>query len=390
MTENLYEILGLTKSATEADIKKQYRVLTKKYHPDQAGNTPENVEMFSKVQKAYEILSDPIQRALYDNPVSMPTSKKGMRIHRKTWRGNRDAVHHKEPQRTASGRTRERWQKPENDVSLDDLFGKGNKKNSETNAKKQKSATDYAAEAARSVMGEGPDGDSDNYENTPHPKNQNVYQSDMASRGEDIELDINIDPDLARRGGSVTLEYMRLVRNDNLQRVPYEDLVIVYIAPNTKDGEIIHMERRGHMGEHGGPTGDLYCHVTITEDSVGERSPQNNSQPSSSQHNSSQQESPNVQAPERTLQSKGVVDLPITISEAVLGGRIAMNTPMGRVVLVIPPKSSSGKQLRVRGKGEEGSDLIVELKIIVPQNMDEESLRLIEEFARRNPIVPNR
>ena len=67
-----------------------------------------------------------------------------------------------------------------------------------------------------------------------------------------------------------------------------------------------------------------------------------------------------------------------------------MNTPMGRVMLVIPPSSSSGKQLRVRGKGAEGSDLIVELKIVVPQSIDAESQSLIEEFARRNPIVPNR
>ena len=87
MTENFYDILGVSKSATDAEIKKQYRLLTKKYHPDIAGDTPENMEMFSKVQKAYEILSDPIQRALYDNPVTMPSSKRGVRIHRKSWRG---------------------------------------------------------------------------------------------------------------------------------------------------------------------------------------------------------------------------------------------------------------------------------------------------------------
>ena len=67
-----------------------------------------------------------------------------------------------------------------------------------------------------------------------------------------------------------------------------------------------------------------------------------------------------------------------------------MNTPMGRVMLVIPPTSSSGKQLRIRGKGVEGSDLIVELAVFIPKISMKKSQRLIEEFARRNPIVPNR
>ncbi len=386
MTENFYDILGVSKSATDAEIKKQYRLLTKKYHPDIAGNTVENMEMFSKVQKAYEVLSDPIQRALYDNPVTMPSSKRGVRIHRKSWRGNRDKVHHKEPKRTASGRTRERWQKPENDVSLDDILGGGkNRKTSSNSGKGPKSATDYAAEAARSVMGEGPDGDSDNYENKPHQKNQNTYQGDRATRGDDIELNVDVTSNLARRGGSVTLEYTRLVRSDTMQLVPYEDLVIVYITPNTKNGDVIQMDRRGHMGEHGGPTGNLLCHVVIIDETGSSQSRQQHNPTGSTQDTNT----PPLQS-ENVLPKNGVMSLPITISEAVLGGRVAMNTPMGRVMLVIPPTSSSGKQLRIRGKGIEGSDLIVELKIIVPKNIDEESQRLIEEFARRNPIVPNR
>ena len=191
--------------------------------------------------------------------------------------------------------------------------------------------------------------------------------------------------DLARRGGSVTLEYTRLVRSDTMQLVPYEDLVIVYITPNTKNGDVIQMDRRGHMGEHGGPTGNLLCHVVIVDEMGNSQNRQQHNPTGTSHHtNTSPPQSENV------LPKNGITTLPITISEAVLGGRVAMNTPMGRVMLVIPPTSSSGKQLRIRGKGVEGSDLIVELKIVIPKNIDEESQRLIEEFARRNPIVPNR
>ena len=80
--------------------------------------------------------------------------------------------------------------------------------------------------------------------------------------------------------------------------------------------------------------------------------------------------------------------LPITISEAVLGASCYEYT-YGRNA-GYTSNEFFRKQLRIRGKGVEGSDLIVELKIVIPKNIDEESQRLIEEFARRNPIVPNR
>jgi len=170
-----------------------------------------------------------------------------------------------------------------------------------------------------------------------------------------------------------------------MQLVPYEDLVIVYITPNTKNGDVIQMDRRGHMGEHGGPTGNLLCHVVIVDEISNSQNRQQHNPTGASYHTN-----PSPPQSENVLPKNGIMTLPITISEAVLGGRVAMNTPMGRVMLVIPPTSSSGKQLRIRGKGVEGSDLIVELKIVIPKNIDEESQRLIEEFARRNPIVPNR
>ena len=75
MEKNLYDILGVSKDATQDEIKKAYRKLSLKYHPDKhTGDTPEeqkkNEELFKDVAHAYDVLSNPEKRAQYDNPYS--------------------------------------------------------------------------------------------------------------------------------------------------------------------------------------------------------------------------------------------------------------------------------------------------------------------------------
>ena len=83
------------------------------------------------------------------------------------------------------------------------------------------------------------------------------------------------------------------------------------------------------------------------------------------------------------------LNLPVSIGEAVLGAKIDIPTPSGTVALSIPANSSSGRRLRLKGQGvkqRDGSagDLFVVLQIEVPKEADEESKKLIEEFATRN------
>ena len=88
------------------------------------------------------------------------------------------------------------------------------------------------------------------------------------------------------------------------------------------------------------------------------------------------------------------VDLPITVAEAVLGAKVEVPTLEGKKSLTIPPGSSSGLKLRLRGQGVPASqgkpegNLFVVLKIVVPKTVDEESRRLIREFDERNPLNP--
>jgi DnaJ-class molecular chaperone len=89
-----------------------------------------------------------------------------------------------------------------------------------------------------------------------------------------------------------------------------------------------------------------------------------------------------------------LVDVPISLAEAVLGGKVDVPTIDGMITLTVPPGSSSGQRLRLRGKGlpspggGERGDQYVELKVIVPRNIDDQSKQLIEDFARRNPQNP--
>jgi DnaJ-class molecular chaperone len=84
----------------------------------------------------------------------------------------------------------------------------------------------------------------------------------------------------------------------------------------------------------------------------------------------------------------------VTVAEAVLGAKVDVPTLEGTKTLTIPPGSSSGQKLRLRGQGVPGpggqgdGDLFAVLKVVVPKNVDEESLRLIREFAARNPSDP--
>jgi DnaJ-class molecular chaperone len=85
-----------------------------------------------------------------------------------------------------------------------------------------------------------------------------------------------------------------------------------------------------------------------------------------------------------------LLDVPISLAEAVLGGKVDVPTLDGaRLTVTVPPGTTSGKKLRLRGKGVAGSDQYLVFKVEVPAGpVDEKSRQLIEEFARRNPQHP--
>jgi DnaJ-class molecular chaperone len=84
-----------------------------------------------------------------------------------------------------------------------------------------------------------------------------------------------------------------------------------------------------------------------------------------------------------------ILEVPLALSEAVLGARVEVPTLDGtRLTVKVPPGTSSGSRLRLRGKGIKGGDQYIEIKILVPPPKDERSRELIEEFGRLHPQNP--
>jgi DnaJ-class molecular chaperone len=188
-----------------------------------------------------------------------------------------------------------------------------------------------------------------------------------------VHIELAVLASVARQGGSATAVYFRLRRADSWRPgaadpgiVRVQDIADVRIIPGTSDGEILRERGQGDAGPYGGPYGDLVATIRIKRGDA--------------KHAES--------AAGEALAEK---DLRISVTQAILGGRVDCETPQGKVKLTVPPGTSSGTQLRLRGKGARGedgalSDLYVTIEIDVPTNVDSASRKLIEEFGRLNPV----
>ncbi|MEC7983809.1 MAG: DnaJ domain-containing protein [Myxococcota bacterium] len=317
-----YQILGINRTATAEEIKKRFRELARECHPDRAGDSEEMAARFAEIREAYELLIDPVKRNLYDNPPKpRSTSRK---IHRKTWKPPSGM------RRSSQRTSKKAWKDPANQINLDDILKQG----AETGRLKRK----------------------------PSRLNQQTYRRENAQPGTDIYMKVDLPSNIAHMGGSVTIEYKRLVRGEDLALVQIDEIQQLRVAENTQYGDTLRIPKLGNAGPNGGVYGDLVCEVIIS--------------------------GPQPRSHTPTSQDPEVQSLPISISEAILGGRVEVETPAGKCTISIPPYSSSGQRLRLRGKGQGGADFLLELKIIVPKILDAESIALIQKFAALNPKSP--
>lgn len=130
----------------------------------------------------------------------------------------------------------------------------------------------------------------------------------------------------------------------------------VQIPPGTRDGQTLRLKGKGDPGFNGGPAGDALISVHVR--------------------------------PHRFYTRDGDdirLELPISLTEAVLGGKIRVPTPSGAVTVTLQPNSNSGKVLRLKGKGapvrgKENGDAYVSLKIVLPDASDPELTRFVSEW----------
>jgi DnaJ-class molecular chaperone len=135
------------------------------------------------------------------------------------------------------------------------------------------------------------------------------------------------------------------------------------IPPGTEDGQVLRLRGKGDPGIGGGPAGDALIEVHIAP------------------HPHFRRDGDNI-----------LLDLPVSLSEAVLGGRVTVPTVTGPVAMTIPKGSDTGAQLRLRGKGIQrrnaAGDQIVTLKVMIGAPGDAELAAFLEGWAQKHPADP--
>ncbi len=173
----------------------------------------------------------------------------------------------------------------------------------------------------------------------------------MARRGADIRYRMPVDFVTAARGGS-----RRLTLADGSS-------IDLTIPAGVETGQVLRLEGKGEPGIDGGPPGDALIEITVTP------------------HPFFRREGRDI-----------LLDLPITIDEAVLGAKVEVPTLDGRVKVKVPPGSSSGRTLRLKGKGIHTrggtGDQLVRLRIVLPERIDPALKSFMQDWRSKHAYDP--
>jgi molecular chaperone DnaJ len=353
--QDFYLILEVKPAASVNDIKRAFRKLARRYHPDINPGDQHAEERFKRITEAYEILSDPLKREFYDvngfytaGVLETDRNEGGWGFSFQGFNFNRSS-----------------------DSDFSDIFGFGRR-----------------------------------------PERRDP------ERGQDLEYPVSIRFDESFRGLSTRITIVRLdicgacqgsgqalgsresacpgcggtgkttrVKG-HLQfaitcrdcggsgrsitpcgecagegRTSRSDLIHVDLPPGVATGSRIRVPGKGNAGRFGGPPGDLYVVISVTE------------------HPYFKRIGDNIHC-----------TIPLSVTEAALGTKVEVPTVDGPAIVRIPPGTQSGQTIRIRGRGAPSllnpgmrGDQYVEAKVIVPRVVDERSKEILRELARLNP-----
>lgn len=306
MAEDYYQILGVKRDASAADIQKAYRALARKYHPDLHPDDKTATKKFQEVQKAFDVLNDPSKRELYDRYGS---SFESMAAGGGGPRGGPAGGFQPGPGGA--------------DFDFGQFFGE------RYAGDPSGTFSDIFGQFRRAGGGRGP---------RPAPR-----------RGADVAAEIEIPLPTAVLGGEVQLT---VARADG-----HVETINVKIPVGIEDGKKIRLRGQGEAGD--GEPGDLLIKVHVLP------------------HPFFQRRGDNLD-----------VKVPVTLAEAALGAKVDVPTPKGTISLRVPPGTSSGTKLRVKGhgvtaKGRPAGDLFADIQIVIPKPLDQESQDLIRQLDER-------
>jgi len=403
--KDYYETLGVKKSASADDIRKAFRKLARKYHPDVNPGDKSAEEKFKAISEANEVLSDPKKRKIYDqvgfysdniDPAAAEAYARGGATGAGGFGGFPGGFPGAGSQPGGQG-----------GVHFD--FGGFDFSDFVNNAQRgQRTSTGTGSGSFRDIFsgifGGGRGGAA--AEEGPEPGTDLEYQVNVpfwtAIRGGVMRLNITRQDVCSQCHGQGTLEAPgkcpecngtgqitqtggRMKFNVQCPRchgtgknlttcptchgdgtVTHTEPLEVRIKAGTRDGQRIRLPGKGNAGAHGGAPGDLYAIIRTGDHPIFHRDGDDIS-----------------------------LSVPVSATEAALGAKIEVPTIDGRALLKIPPGTQSGQKLRLREKGvpsatREGvrGDEIVEITVHVPMPRDERTKELLRELAKLNPEDP--
>ena len=337
--KDYYGLLGVKKTASADEIRKAFRKLARKYHPDVNPGDKSAEEKFKQISEANDVLSDPKKRKIYDqlgfysdniDPAAAEAYARG------SGSGFGAGGFGGFPGGNAGGGNN---REVHFDFGNFD-FGQGQGAGGSTG--RGGSFRDIFS----GIFG-----------------GRGVEQADVGPMGgTDLEYQVSVPFWTAIRGGTLKLNIQRPDANGRMITEPVE----VRLKAGTRDGQRIRLAGKGNAGMRGGTAGDLYLIARIEPHPVFRR------------------EGDDI-----------YITLPIWPWEAALGAKVEVPTIDGRAQLRIPQGTQSGQKLRMREKGvksatKEGvtGDEIVEIKIIVPQVQDVRAKELWQQLQKLHPEDP--
>ncbi len=340
---DFYEILGLERTADEREIKKAYKRLAMKYHPDRNRDNPESIEHFKEAKEAYEILSDPQKRAAYDK-----FGHAGV-----------------DPNQAGAGGFGQGADFGDifGDV-FGDIFGGGRRTQRAARGADLRYNLELSLEeAVRGITKEI---------RVPTLVNCDECHGSGARAGSSAQTcsTCHGSGQVQMRQGFFAVSQAcptchgkgKVIRDPCHKchgegRVQKTKTLSVKIPAGVDTGDRIRLAGEGEAGELGAPAGDLYVQVHVKEHAIFVRDGNNL-----------------------------YCEVPISFTTAALGGEVAVPTLEGRVNLKILPETQTGRMFRMRGKGVRSlrsgveGDLICKAVVETPVNLNEQQRELLRQL----------
>jgi curved DNA-binding protein len=324
-----YKVLGVARTATADEIKKSYRRLARKFHPD-VSKESEAEQKFKELQEAYEVLKDPEKRAAYDQLGS--EWKTGQQFRPPPDWGSGFEFRGGPQQSRGRARQGARTEEFEEAEGFSDFF------------------SSLFGQRGFAGGGAGPAG------------NPFGGSSQRAARDHHARVDVELEEAFAGTTRTLDLKRPELASDGTLDVKTHT--VRVTIPAGVTEGQLIRLAGQGEQATGGGRSGDLYLEVHIRP------------------HRLYQLDGRDV-----------TLTLPIAPWESALGATVTVPTLGGGVEMRIPANSQSGQKMRLRGRGLPGStpgDQYLLLKVVVPPATTPEARELFEQLKTQLDFDPRK